>query len=174
MKHYSMEDIKAAVMAAGSHFFDRDTMRFFNSRILETTYTDGKEWFFITSEKYDYKLERLYTVRGWSPENPRDIRQVSGFQAFKTKAQAVGFIKRIPGVLKWKKIDPKEPMAKTQFYAFLESVKACEGSGVFSTVFHAYNQRTGHRKHYTEGQFRNYKYTFECFWQTEMRKEKGK
>lgn len=95
MKNYFIEDIQAAHENAGGHFFSEDTKRFFNSRIGEITWTDNKLWYFITSEKFDHKSQRLYSVRGWTPENPCNIEQISGFQAFKTRAQAVAFINRL-------------------------------------------------------------------------------
>lgn len=95
MKNYFIEDIQAAHEKAGGHFFDADSKRFFNSRIGDTTWTDDKMWYFITSEKFDHKSPRLYSIRGWTPENPRNIERVSEFQAFKTRAQAVAFINRL-------------------------------------------------------------------------------
>ena len=93
-KHYYIEDIIAEHEKAGGKFFSPDAKRFFNSRIGKTTWTDGK-WYFITSEKFDYKSPRLYSVRGWTPERPRNIEAVSEFQAFKTRAQAISFINKI-------------------------------------------------------------------------------
>ena len=164
MKHYYIEDIQTEAEKAGSHFFDADTKRFFNSRICETTYTDGSLWYFVTSEKYDYKSSRLYTVRSWTPENPRNFDDVSGFQAFKTKAQAVSFIKKISGVLTWKQIKSNEPMKEAQFYSYLETIKTLPDAVYFHKALHAYNQRCNHKKHYTGEQITNHKYVFGYFW----------
>lgn len=48
----------------GSHYWDRDTMRFFNSK-LEAVYPskDRKASCFVTSEKFDETTPRKYTVR---------------------------------------------------------------------------------------------------------------
>lgn len=60
----SMSEIKARAIEAGSHFFDRDSMRFFNSKL----HGDGREdkngnVYFVTSEKPDPRSPRRYTVR---------------------------------------------------------------------------------------------------------------
>lgn len=48
----------------GSHYWDRDTMRFFNSR-LESVHPskDKTATCFVTSEKFDETTPRKYTVR---------------------------------------------------------------------------------------------------------------
>mgnify|MGYP001156849128 CR=1 FL=1 len=56
----TMTDIKRNNKEAGHHFFDRDTMRFFNSRIESGLYKDNT---FITSEQFDYNSPREYTIR---------------------------------------------------------------------------------------------------------------
>jgi len=55
-----MADIKRNNKKAGYHFFDKDTMRFFNSRIETGLYKDNT---FITSEQFDYNSPREYTIR---------------------------------------------------------------------------------------------------------------
>lgn len=48
----------------GGHFFDKETMRAFNSRILSDLYRVGdSEGYFVTSERFDYDTPRTYTVR---------------------------------------------------------------------------------------------------------------
>jgi len=94
-KHYHIEDIQAAHEKAGGKFFSPGAKRFFNSRIGENSWTDGKLWYFITTERFDYKAPRLYSVRGWKPENPRNIETISKFQEFKTRARAVAFINEL-------------------------------------------------------------------------------
>ncbi len=56
----TMADIKRNNKEAGYHFFDKDTMKFFNSRIETGLYKDNT---FITSERYDYNSSREYTIR---------------------------------------------------------------------------------------------------------------
>lgn len=57
-----MQDIKQANRDAGFHFFDRDTMRFFDSRILSQVYSGPGGVFFVTSERGPAG-PRGYTVR---------------------------------------------------------------------------------------------------------------
>lgn len=67
---YNNQDLIAASRWFGSHFFDKDTMRFFRSRLIDCTYTvPGGVCVFITSEQgvtyYPtyHKLPRQYNVR---------------------------------------------------------------------------------------------------------------
>lgn len=54
--------LRRAVTESGSHFFDRDAMRFFNSYVSKGRVIGGR--FFITSEKMDGpERERQYSVR---------------------------------------------------------------------------------------------------------------
>ena len=74
-------EIKAASKAAGSHFFDRSTMRFFRSRILPTVYHGPGGCYFVTSEQYigsQYTEPRKYTVRKFDVETA-DIDTVGPF-----------------------------------------------------------------------------------------------
>lgn len=65
---HSIEEIKRANRAFGQHFFDADTMRFFNSRVYADLYVrKGEEQgedvtYFITSER-NGDGPRLYMVR---------------------------------------------------------------------------------------------------------------
>ena len=56
----TITDIKRNNKKAGLHFFCKETMRFFNSRIETALYKDNT---FITSEQFDYKSPRGYTIR---------------------------------------------------------------------------------------------------------------
>lgn len=48
----------------GGHFFDKETMRAFNSRILSDLYpVSDSEGYFVTSERFDYDTPRTYSVR---------------------------------------------------------------------------------------------------------------
>jgi len=66
--HYTIDDIRAANREAGFHFFSRDTIRFFNSRISEIVYQGPGGVYFVTSERYDSWTPRWYTVRRFDPE----------------------------------------------------------------------------------------------------------
>lgn len=61
----TVNDIKQLAADTGNHFFDRDTMRFFNSRVLRRVYFGQ---FFVTSERDDtpggaWDGQRRYTLR---------------------------------------------------------------------------------------------------------------
>lgn len=55
-----IDAIKSANRVTGGHFFDRDTMRFFRTRVLETVY-GGR--YFVTSDAPQWDGPRRYTVR---------------------------------------------------------------------------------------------------------------
>jgi hypothetical protein len=61
----TMSDVKIWNKRAGQHFFDRATMKFFESRI-ESTLMKGN--YFITSEKPPHN-PRHYKVRQYNPNN---------------------------------------------------------------------------------------------------------
>lgn len=64
---FSIDAIKEANRASGSHYFDADTMRFFGSRVLDGVIA-GR--LFITSERsgFDYDSPRAYSVREFMPD----------------------------------------------------------------------------------------------------------
>lgn len=69
-----IDEIRSLVSRSGSHFFDRDTMRFFKSRVDYAVYTGKDGWYFVTSEKHvsaylHINEPRLYTVRCLRLEN---------------------------------------------------------------------------------------------------------
>lgn len=91
---YNNQDLIAASRWFGSHFFDKDTMRFFRSRLLDVTYTvPGGVAVFITSEQnvtyyptYQ-KQPRRYTVRTFNTLTG-SIDEVGEFQQHATLYQA--------------------------------------------------------------------------------------
>jgi len=89
---FSIEDAKAIAKDQENHFFDRATMRFFNSRISDMCYstTNGKEMFFVSSERFDDMSPRLYTVRvAKLDENGHlTIDTVSEFQEYASRSGA--------------------------------------------------------------------------------------
>jgi len=60
-----MDQFIARVKRTGSHFFDRDTMKFWNSRVLPSSLTrvEADRFRFITSEQAFGDEQRLYAVR---------------------------------------------------------------------------------------------------------------
>lgn len=75
--------VQRVASAAGSHFFDRDAMRFFGSRVLGDAWRVGDVWLFVTSERFrgygEPDGERRYTVRVYKRGSMGDI---GGFQQF--------------------------------------------------------------------------------------------
>lgn len=112
---YSADDIRAIADHAGSHFFDRETMRFFDSRLLEGVYPCeanritgespdtmqanpyaaevANRFAFVTSERSDWE-GRAYTVRILTLASVRDDRPsvsidtLGGFQHWGTAREA--------------------------------------------------------------------------------------
>lgn len=85
--------IREANRAAGFHFFDPSSMRFFDSRVLAGV-IGGK--YFVTSERFTYSdgtaEPRRYTVR--SIDNAGRIDTVGDFQEWSTPgaARAAAFV----------------------------------------------------------------------------------
>lgn len=76
----TIDQIKRANSSAGHHFFDRDTLRFFRSRVSGRTYVGARgETYFVTSEQGPHSLRR-YTVRVTT--DGVSINSVPEFQAF--------------------------------------------------------------------------------------------
>lgn len=92
---FTIEEIKRRNARAGFHFFDRDTMRFFRSRIAPGVMHAGKQDvynIFITSEKYSDSAPRLYTVRHMTDDG--DIVSLSKFQAYRSLESARAAVRR--------------------------------------------------------------------------------
>ena len=75
----------------GSHFFDKDSMRFFQSRIHDVVYGGCV---FVTSEKmrpsrWTPNPQRLYTVRYM--DNKGNAHTIGEFQGFDTRSKAHTF-----------------------------------------------------------------------------------
>lgn len=79
---WNISQLKAAVKAEGSHFFDAASMRFFNSRIAPGVKHTDAGIVFITSEQFDSRSPRLYTIRIAKADG--SIDEVGEFQQYKT------------------------------------------------------------------------------------------
>jgi len=91
MNKVSMDDIKEKYQELNpeGHWFDEDTMRFFDCKLPENGYIDGDDIYFITGERDTYmgrQPRHLYTVRRMDSEG--DIDSVSKFQEFKSLMKA--------------------------------------------------------------------------------------
>lgn len=79
----TLAEFKAEYNKTGMHFFDRKTMKFFNSRI-ESGILKGK--YFITSESDMNNENRFFNLREIQPD--LQIRTIGEFNTMKTKEQA--------------------------------------------------------------------------------------
>lgn len=68
------------------HWFDRDTMRFFRSRVAAFAYVGPAGIYFVSSERGPDNVRR-YSVREYHAF-ARDIDTVGGFQAYASRASA--------------------------------------------------------------------------------------
>lgn len=86
-----MAHLRRAVTGSGSHFFDRDAIKFFNSRIGSTLYGHR---FFVTSEAMDYDSPRVYSVRWVGRYTDDTCLQIDRFETkFSTREDAIAFAK---------------------------------------------------------------------------------
>lgn len=96
----TMADVKERNRLAGGHFFDRDTMKFFGSRIESGLYKNST---FITSEYTGFERKnRAYTVRVFDEKTGeiKTARFADGtdtFNYFQTKEYARAFCRNYQG-----------------------------------------------------------------------------
>lgn len=90
MNEWTMSRI---INSASGHFFSRDNMRFFSSRLSEEVFEGPGGIFFVTSERQDERHPRRYTVREFRPRNG-SVHTTSEFQQFKTIRGAKNYAKR--------------------------------------------------------------------------------
>lgn len=84
---HTTTEVKAAFNSSGSHWFDPDAIRFFNSRIDRRVY-GGR--FFVSSEQREDDSPRSYHVRliGWSPEQGYSVSAIGDFMGGMSAKQA--------------------------------------------------------------------------------------
>lgn len=104
---YLEDDVRQRAKKGSPHFFDKDTMRFFSSRISELMWASGDRMgyqtnpiYFITSEAdkgyYQHKGSiRAYTVRVIDIDG--NIKTIGDFQGHTTLYQARKTIKELIG-----------------------------------------------------------------------------
>lgn len=91
-KLYTIDDIRLACVGK-SHFFDKETMRWWKTRVSECVFQGHQGVFFVTSDKPGGN-SRSYTVRRFDPEKCT-IEAASKFGAFATLKQAKAWANRI-------------------------------------------------------------------------------
>lgn len=83
-----LSTIRRANIAAGGHWFDRSTLRFFNSRVYRTVYQGPGGVYFVSWESYD-GINGDFTVRQFNPDTG-DVRTYGDIMSHKTRKAAVG------------------------------------------------------------------------------------
>jgi hypothetical protein len=77
---YSIAEMKALSMEKGYHWFDKDTIRFFNTKIISPC----DKWnMFVTSERMDEDHPKKYSIRLFVPSTSKVIT-VGDFHSFDT------------------------------------------------------------------------------------------
>lgn len=92
-KHWDIESIKHANTVRGMHWFDKSTLRFFSSRVGSTVYQGPGGVYFTSSEQFDARSPRLYSVRKFNPETG-GVETVGEFQRYGSRSGAVAAAKR--------------------------------------------------------------------------------
>jgi len=87
IKHgiYDISDIQRHHVG---HWFDKDSMRFFRSKVCSDVFAGAENIYFISSEQFDHSSPRKFSVRVLNIKC-RDIRTVGEFQGYETKATAL-------------------------------------------------------------------------------------
>lgn len=94
-KHWTINDIEAAMRAQGSHWWDAGALRFFNSRIGYEVFQGPGGVYFVSSERCNHDSPRLFTVRQFDPETS-DLVSKGGseFQEYASRSDARARAKR--------------------------------------------------------------------------------
>lgn len=82
----NITEVKAANKNKGQHFFSKNTLAFFGSKVYPELYTVAGRQFFITSEDNFNCTERGYTIREVMSDG--DIETIGDFLQYATKEQA--------------------------------------------------------------------------------------
>lgn len=94
MKTYTINAIQAEMNNRGSHWWDRGSMQFFNTRVGKQVYQGSGGIYFVTSEKGP-DGKRLYSVRQYKPDS-KEIDTIGNFCSM-TRAQAEATAARLAG-----------------------------------------------------------------------------
>jgi len=83
----NITEVKKANKEKGQHFFSRDTLAFFGSKVYPDLYTVAGRQFFITSEDNFNRTETLFTIREVMADG--DIETLGNFQDYESEQQAI-------------------------------------------------------------------------------------
>jgi hypothetical protein len=93
--NYTIERIRSEMMADGSHWWDRGSMRFFGTRVLGGVFQGEGGIYFVTSEKPPHG-PRKYNVRQYDPET-REVDTVGDFCQYNDARTAKREAERLAG-----------------------------------------------------------------------------
>ena len=82
----NITEVKKANKAKGQHFFDKEALSFFGSKVFPELYTVAGRQFFITAEDKFNRTKKAYTIREALPDG--DIQTVGEFLGYESKEQA--------------------------------------------------------------------------------------
>ena len=103
-----MNDVIRHNKKVGQHFFDKETMKYWGSRIETELFPNNT---FVTSEDTYDRNGRLYTVRMYDPNTGR-IKTLNSFQEFDNLRDAENFAKNYSSVKSSRKVQ-RRVMAST-------------------------------------------------------------
>lgn len=89
MARLTLDDVKRLHRAAGKHFFDPDTMRFWGTTEISELFPNNT---FVTGDDNYNRTKKMYTVRLFVEETA-EIKTVCGFQRFDNLEDAVAAAK---------------------------------------------------------------------------------
>jgi hypothetical protein len=91
----NMSAVRQCAEQCGSHWFDKNTLRFFRSRVGDAAFTDGRGGaYFVSSEQFNERSPRLYSIRYYDPKKC-NINTVGKFQQYASNAAATRVAQKI-------------------------------------------------------------------------------
>jgi hypothetical protein len=82
----NVNEVRSFNKSIGHHWFDKSSMRFFNSHVNGADkLINGR--FFISSEQFNSESPRLFTIRIARPNG--EVDTYGEFQAYKTRKEAI-------------------------------------------------------------------------------------
>lgn len=82
-----MSHVKAICESHGSKWFEKGAMRFFSSKLPRTAKVYNGAAYFISSEQFDAKTPRMYSIREANLSNGK-VNTIGKFQQYATMASA--------------------------------------------------------------------------------------
>lgn len=82
----NVDEVRKANKAINHHWFDRESMAFFNSQVIGADKLINKR-FFVTGEQFDEKSPRLWSIRYAKPDGA--VETYGEFQAYETRRDAL-------------------------------------------------------------------------------------